>query len=127
MEFQKDNTFFSGRLKSVTFAVKGAIKLITTEHSIMVQFSLGILMTIAWFLLQYHKNRMAFSNLGHWTCNEYRRIEYRHRKSSRFYSSQLSRENWIYKRHCGWSSIICCIYSHRNWINYLCTLNFYSK
>ena len=46
MEFKKDNSFFSGRLKSVTFAVKGAVKLITTEHSIMVQFSIGILMTI---------------------------------------------------------------------------------
>ncbi|MFI0491092.1 diacylglycerol kinase family protein [Flavobacterium sp.] len=49
MEFQKDNSFFSGRLKSVSFAVKGAIKLITTEHSVMVQFSIGILMTIAGF------------------------------------------------------------------------------
>ena len=49
MEFQKDNTFFTGRLKSVTFAFKGAVKLITTEHSIMVQFSIGIIMTIAGF------------------------------------------------------------------------------
>ena len=49
MKFQKDTTFLSGRLKSVTFAVKGAIKLIATEHSIMVQFSLAILMTIAGF------------------------------------------------------------------------------
>ncbi|HEY4617725.1 MAG TPA: diacylglycerol kinase family protein [Flavobacterium sp.] len=47
MEFQKDNTFFTGRLKSVTYAFKGALKLITTEHSIMVQFSIGILLTIA--------------------------------------------------------------------------------
>jgi diacylglycerol kinase (ATP) len=47
MEFQKDNTFVKGRLKSVTYAFKGALKLITTEHSVMVQFSLGILMTIA--------------------------------------------------------------------------------
>ncbi|MEY4963318.1 MAG: hypothetical protein RLZZ323_637 [Bacteroidota bacterium] len=49
MEFQKDNRFISGRLKSVTFAYKGAFKLITTEHSVMTQFSLGILMTIAGF------------------------------------------------------------------------------
>ena len=52
MEFQKDNTFFSGRLKSVSFALKGAIKLISTEHSIMVQFSLGILMTKTEWLFQ---------------------------------------------------------------------------
>ncbi|UQD56696.1 diacylglycerol kinase family protein [Flavobacterium sp. K5-23] len=49
MEFQKDNSFFTGRLKSVTYAYKGAFKLITTEHSIMVQFSIGVLLTVAGF------------------------------------------------------------------------------
>ncbi len=49
MEFQKDNSFLTGRLKSVGFAVKGAFKLITTEHSVMVQFSLAIIMIIAGF------------------------------------------------------------------------------
>ena len=50
MEFQKDNSFFTGRLKSMGFALQGAIKLITTEHSVMVQFSLGILVSIAGFI-----------------------------------------------------------------------------
>lgn len=36
-------------MKSMTYAFQGAKKLITTEHSIMVQFSLGIIMTIAGF------------------------------------------------------------------------------
>ncbi|MFN4027189.1 MULTISPECIES: diacylglycerol kinase family protein [Flavobacterium] len=49
MGFEKDNAFFSGRLKSVGFAVKGAFKLITTEHSVMVQSSLAVLMIIAGF------------------------------------------------------------------------------
>ena len=49
MEFQKDNSFLTGRLKSVGFALKGAYKLITTEHSVMVQFSIAILLTIAGF------------------------------------------------------------------------------
>ncbi|MGL2965933.1 diacylglycerol kinase [Flavobacterium sp. XGLA_31] len=49
MEFQKDNSFFTGRLKSVGFAVKGALKLITTEHSVMVQSSVGVLSIIAGF------------------------------------------------------------------------------
>ncbi len=49
MGFQKDNAFFTGRLKVVYFAFKGAVKLITTEHSIMVQFSIGILLTFAGF------------------------------------------------------------------------------
>ncbi|MGL2963919.1 diacylglycerol kinase [Flavobacterium sp. RSB2_4_14] len=51
MEFQKDNSFFSGRLKSIGFAVKGAYKLITTEHSVMVQSSLAVVMIIAGFAL----------------------------------------------------------------------------
>ena len=49
MGVEKDNSFFSGRLKSVGFAVKGALKLITTEHSVMVQSSLAVLMTVAGF------------------------------------------------------------------------------
>lgn len=49
MEFQKDTTFFTGRFKSMGFALKGAIKLVTTEHSVMVQTSIGVLMIIAGF------------------------------------------------------------------------------
>ncbi len=64
MEFQKDNTFFTGRLKSVTYAYKGAIKLITTEHSVMVQFSLGILMTIAGFYFGISKTEWLFQTLA---------------------------------------------------------------
>ena len=52
MEFQKDNSFLSGRIKSVSFAVKGAVKLITTEHSIMVQSFIGIIMTLLGFVFQ---------------------------------------------------------------------------
>jgi diacylglycerol kinase (ATP) len=64
MKFQKDNTFLSGRLKSVTFAVKGALKLIATEHSIMVQFSLAILMTIAGFCFNITKTEWLFQILS---------------------------------------------------------------
>jgi diacylglycerol kinase (ATP) len=49
MEFERDKTFFTGRLKSVGFAFKGAIKLISTEHSIMVQTSVAVLLVIAGF------------------------------------------------------------------------------
>lgn len=64
MEFQKDNSFFNGRLKSVSFAVKGAVKLITTEHSVMVQFSIGILMTIAGFYCNLTKTEWLFQTLA---------------------------------------------------------------
>ena len=52
MAFEKDNSFITGRLKSVGFAVKGAFKLITTEHSVMVQFTLAIIMIIAGFYFE---------------------------------------------------------------------------
>ena len=64
MEFQKDNTFISGRLKSVSFAVKGAVKLITTEHSIMVQFCIGIIMTILGFFMHITATEWLFQTLA---------------------------------------------------------------
>lgn len=45
----QDKRFVSGRIKSVGFAVKGAIKLVTTEHSVMVQFSIMLIMILAGF------------------------------------------------------------------------------
>ena len=45
----QDKKFVSGRIKSIGFAVKGAYKLVTTEHSVMVQFSIMILMIFAGF------------------------------------------------------------------------------
>jgi diacylglycerol kinase (ATP) len=48
-EFERDKTFLTGRLKSVGFAIKGAIKLISTEHSVMVQSTIGVVMIIAGF------------------------------------------------------------------------------
>ena len=47
MEFEKDTSFLSGRLKSFSFAFKCAIKLITTEHSVIVQSILGLLLVVA--------------------------------------------------------------------------------
>lgn len=52
MEFQKDTSFLSGRIKSIRYAVKGAYKLVTTEHSVMVQSSLAIMMIVAGFLFE---------------------------------------------------------------------------
>lgn len=64
MEFQKDNSFFTGRLKSVTFAFKGAVKLITTEHSVMVQFSIGLILTFAGFYFGISKTDWLFQFLA---------------------------------------------------------------
>jgi diacylglycerol kinase (ATP) len=49
MIFEKDNTFFTGRIKSIGYAIKGAYKLITTEHSIMVQSFVGMCSIVAGF------------------------------------------------------------------------------
>ena len=64
MEFQKDNSLLTGRLKSVTYAFKGAVKLITTEHSVMVQFSIGILMAVAGFYFGITKTEWLFQTFA---------------------------------------------------------------
>src|SRR3970040_233126 len=64
MEFQKDNTFFTGRLKSVTYAFKGAVKLVASEHSLIVQFSIGILMAIAGFYFGISKTEWLFQTFA---------------------------------------------------------------
>ncbi|GIZ08706.1 diacylglycerol kinase family protein [Flavobacterium sp. UMI-01] len=64
MAFQKDNTFVTGRLKSVTYAFKGAVKLITTEHSVMVQFSIGLLLTGAGFYFGITSTQWLFQTLA---------------------------------------------------------------
>lgn len=45
----KDNRFVRGRLNSVKYSFIGAYKLLTTEHSIMVQFFIGLVVTFAGF------------------------------------------------------------------------------
>ncbi len=64
MEFQKDNTFFTGRFKSIGFAFKGAIKLITTEHSIMVQSSIAVVLIIAGFYFHISHEEWMFQTLA---------------------------------------------------------------
>jgi diacylglycerol kinase (ATP) len=54
----QDKRFVSGRIKSIGFAVKGAFKLVSTEHSIMVQFSIMLLMIFAGFY--FHISRIEW-------------------------------------------------------------------
>lgn len=61
---KQDHTFITGRLKSLKFALLGAYKLITTEHSIMVQVSLGILMSIAGYYFEISKTEWLFQTLA---------------------------------------------------------------
>ena len=64
MEFEKDNSFFTGRLKSIGFAMKGAYKLIMTEHSVMVQFSFAILLVIAGFYFHISREEWMMQTLA---------------------------------------------------------------
>ncbi len=64
MEFEKDPAFLSGRLKSIGFAIRGAVKLITTEHSVMVQFGLGALVAIAGFYFEISATEWMFQTLA---------------------------------------------------------------
>jgi len=64
MEFEKDNSFFTGRLKSIGFAFKGAFKLIKTEHSVMVQFTIAILLIIAGFVFEISREEWMMQILA---------------------------------------------------------------
>jgi len=47
----QENGFVIGRIKSLKFAIKGFWLLMTTEHSIMVQMAIGVLMSlVGWWL-----------------------------------------------------------------------------
>jgi len=64
MEFEKDNSFFTGRLKSIGFAFKGTFKLITTEHSVMVQFTIALLLIIAGFVFEISREEWMMQILA---------------------------------------------------------------
>ncbi len=64
MAFEKDNSFVTGRLKSIGYAVKGAVKLVTTEHSVMVQFSIGVAMIVAGFYFDISATEWMFQTLA---------------------------------------------------------------
>ena len=64
MEFERDRRFYSGRLKSVKYAVAGAIKLITTEHSIMSQFIIAVFMVIAGFYFKISATEWMFQTFA---------------------------------------------------------------
>lgn len=64
MKFEKDETLFTGRLKSMTYAAKGAFKLITTEHSVMVQSSIAVLITLSGFYFGITKTEWLVQTLA---------------------------------------------------------------
>ena len=60
----KDSRFLTGRMKSLVYAVKGAYLLVTTEHSVMVQFTLGVAVTIAGFYFDITATEWLFQTLA---------------------------------------------------------------
>jgi len=63
MKNPNDN-FFKGRIRSLTFAIRGAWLLITTEHSIMVQVGIAIIMTIVGFIMELSAIEWMFQLLA---------------------------------------------------------------
>ncbi len=64
MEFERDKTFLTGRFKSMGFAFKGAIKLISTEHSVRVQSCLAVVMIIAGFYFEISHEEWLIQTLA---------------------------------------------------------------
>ncbi len=59
-----NDSFFIGRVKSLKFAIKGVWLLLTTEHSIMVQFSIGILVVVLGFVMDISAIEWMFQLLA---------------------------------------------------------------
>ncbi|AOW19948.1 diacylglycerol kinase family protein [Urechidicola croceus] len=59
MNKSKDN-FFIGRLKSIKYAAKGGWLLLTTEHSIIVQTIIAIIMTLVGFMFNISTTEWLF-------------------------------------------------------------------
>ena len=64
MEFERDKKFVSGRLRSLVFAWRGAVKLVTTEHSVMVQSVIAVLMVIAGFVFEISRTEWMIQILA---------------------------------------------------------------
>lgn len=60
----QENGFVKGRIKSLKFAFKGIWLLISTEHSIMVQMTIAVLMTIIGWWLDISKIEWMFQILA---------------------------------------------------------------
>jgi len=59
-----DDSFFRGRIRSLKFALRGVWLLITTEHSVMVQFAIAVLMTIIGFVIHLSTVEWMFQFLA---------------------------------------------------------------
>ena len=59
-----NDSFLKGRLRSLTFALRGAWLLVTTEHSIMVQISIAIIMTVVGFVMGISAQEWVFQLLA---------------------------------------------------------------
>ena len=60
----QENGFVKGRIKSLKFAFKGVWLLITTEHSIMVQLGIAILVTFVGWWMEISKTEWIFQILA---------------------------------------------------------------
>ncbi|KUG13346.1 diacylglycerol kinase [Elizabethkingia miricola] len=59
-----DDGFLKGRIKSLNYTIKGAFMLLKTEHSIMVQSTVGVIFVLAGFYFRISKVEWMFQVLG---------------------------------------------------------------
>ena len=60
----QQNGFIKGRIKSLKFALKGVWLLITTEHSIMVQLTIAVVVTFVGLWMDISKTEWLFQILA---------------------------------------------------------------
>jgi len=60
----KDHNFFIGRLKAFKYAAKGFWILITTEHSIIAQLIIALIMTLIGFIMHLSATEWMFQTIA---------------------------------------------------------------
>ncbi|MET2984160.1 diacylglycerol kinase [Aureibaculum conchae] len=59
-----DDNFLIGRLRSLKFALKGTWLLITTEHSVIIQIFIAIIVSVLGFIMQISATEWMFQFLA---------------------------------------------------------------
>ncbi len=58
------DNFIVGRIKSFKYAAKGGWILLTTEHSVIVQAIIGVIMTVVGFIIQLSTTEWMFQTIA---------------------------------------------------------------
>ena len=114
-----EDGFLKGRVKSLKYAVRGAWLLITTEHSIMVQFFIGILVSILGFFMHISAMEWMIQLLAIGMVLVAESLNTGIEKLCDFIHPDYHKKNWFYQRYFCRSGNLCSCDSNHHRIDHL--------